>query len=304
MKKPYRYLELTMEELDQLERERTIFLMVLSPIEAHGPHLPLGADLVLGEKVQQQHLQIIQEEFPSYQPVLLPPLPLGADALPRPGSLGISGSLLGRILKGWGRELAGMGFKYLLLADNHGGPRHLLACEKAARSLYRQHNFYLLNPFSREFSLMMAGEPQFLQQTGLQPGQCGDIDDLHAGTNETSLLLAAQSEQVREIYRELPPNSAPPPGGIFVFLAGLFRLLGRQRLAGEIKNLGRIAAWAGDPRIPSYIGCPARARSEAGQAMLKARQEVTREIINSALQGEEVSLRPPLWPLHILSRLP
>ncbi len=304
MKEPYRYLEMTMDELDQLERERTIFLMVLSPIEAHGPHLPLGADIVLGEKVQQQHLEIIQEDFPSYQPVLMPHLPLGADALPRPGSLGVSGSHLGRILESWGRELAGMGFKYLLLADNHGGPRHLLACEKAARRLYRKHNFYLLNPFSREFSLMMAGDHQFLQQSGLQPGQCGDIDDLHAGTNETSLLLEAQAEQVQDIYRELPPNSAPPPGGIFVFLAGLFRILGRKRLAGEIKNLGRIAAWAGDSRIPSYIGCPARAQAEAGRAMLEARRTVAREIIGSALEGKEVSLRPPLWPLHILSRLP
>lgn len=304
MKKPYHYLELTMDELDQLERSRTIFLMSLGPIEAHGPHLPLGADILLGQKVQEQHLEIIQSDFPTYQPVIMPTLPLGADALPKLGSLGVSAPILRRTLLNWGRGLAKMGFKYLLLADNHGGPRHLLACEIAARQLYRKYNFYLLNPFSREFSMMMADDPRLLQQSGLQPGQCGDIADLHGGTNETSLFLAAKPEQVRDIYRELPPNSAPPPGKLFVLLAALFRILGQKSLGREIENLGQTALWAQDPDAPSYVGCPARAQAEAGIAMLEARKTVARSIIETALKGEKVSLRPPLWPLRILSRLP
>ncbi len=304
MAKNLNYLELTMEELDGLDREKTIFLMVLSPIEAHGPHLPLGTDLFLAEKIQNQYLEVINEDFPSFQAVTLPPLPLGADALPRPGSLGIGAPLLSRLLESFGKDLVGMGFKYLILADNHGGPRHLLACERAARRLYKKHGFYLLNPFAREFSLMMSGDQKFLEGSGLETGICGDIGDLHAGTNETSLLLATGEEHVREHFKELPHHNPPHPGKLFVFLSSIFRFFKKENLAQEVKTLGRIAAWAEDKETPSYIGAPASASPEAGEAMLQCRRKVAREIIARAVQGEEIKLRPPLWPLHILARLP
>ncbi len=304
MARVYQYLELTMKELDGLNRERTIIVMSLSPIEAHGPHLPLGTDLLLAEEIGKQYVDIIKEDFPGYQAVILPTLPLGADALPRLGSIGVSAPNLTRILESFGRELAGMGFKFLLLADNHGGPRHLLACERAARRLYKKHGFHLINPFSREFSLMMAGDREFLEGSGLKAGECGDIEDLHAGTNETSLLLATKEEQVRENFRELPQNEAPEPGKIFVLLAGLFRVIRKEKLAREVNSLGRIAAWAGNGEIPAYIGSPALAKPEAGSAMLECRRNVAREIISQILEGDEVKLHPPLWPLALLARLP
>ncbi len=304
MTKSLSYLDLTMEEMDGLDRDRTIFIMVLSPIEAHGPHLPLGTDLLLAQEIQQQYIEIIEEDFPSYQAVVLPPMPLGADALPRPGTLGIGAPLLTKLLESFGKDLSAMGFKFLFLADNHGGPRHLLACERAARRLYKKFGFYLLNPFAREFSLMMAGDGEFLQGSGLGKGKCGDIEDLHAGTNETSLLLATQEKQVRDTFKELPENPAPEPGKIFVFLSSLFRIFRKEKLAREIKSLGRIAAWAGDEEIPAYIGSPAGATPKAGKAMLDCRRRVAREVFSRALEGDEVKLRPPLWPLHILARLP
>ena len=42
--KVLRLEEMTMPELDALDRERTLIAIPISPLEAHGPHLPLGTD--------------------------------------------------------------------------------------------------------------------------------------------------------------------------------------------------------------------------------------------------------------------
>jgi len=298
------YRELTKDELESLEREKTVFFMVLSPLEAHGPHLPLGTDLILGEEIKEMMVEILQEDYPEYVPVNLPDLTLGSDALPRAGSIDVGAPVLFKVLNSYGEKLAGLGFKYLFLADNHGGPRHLLACERAGKKLYKRFGFYLINPFAREFDLMMKGEEEFLEESGLKPGRCGDMTDLHAGTNETSLLLAKSGEWVRANYRELPAAAPPEPGRIFSLAAGFFGFLGQKELACQIRNLGRTASWAADGNLPAYIGAPNRASSEAGEAMFAARRKVTRKIMHSALKGEKVDLRPPLWSLRFLSRFP
>ena len=38
---------LTWPEVDALERARTVVLLPVGAIEAHGPHLPLGTDVII-----------------------------------------------------------------------------------------------------------------------------------------------------------------------------------------------------------------------------------------------------------------
>ena len=47
----FKYTELTTFELDSLNRDKTVFLLPISPLEEHGPHLPLGTDLYLAESL-------------------------------------------------------------------------------------------------------------------------------------------------------------------------------------------------------------------------------------------------------------
>ena len=48
--------------------------MAVSPIEVHGPHLPLGTDVFVAEELRRRYAAALQEEFPDYTLVVLPSL--------------------------------------------------------------------------------------------------------------------------------------------------------------------------------------------------------------------------------------
>lgn len=278
-------------------------LMALSPLEAHGAHLPLETDILVAEKLLERYIELLQEKFPDYDLVRLPSLPMGSDALPRPGSLDFPARLLEKTLYSLARNMAGWGFKFLFIADNHGGPRHLLACEAAARKAYRRLGFYLINPFNREFALMMNQDPWLLESDELDKGSCGDLHDLHGGSNETSLMLALSPDKVKD-QEKVSQEKPPPPAPLFAFAARLFKALGRKKTGEELMNLGSTAAWAADKNGSSYIGAPDLASKGRGEAMLAKRLENAEELFTKAINGEAVPMKPPLWSLRILRFLP
>ncbi len=297
------YVRMTLPEIDALERDKTIFLMAVSPIEVHGPHLPLGTDVFVAEELLRRYSAALQKEYPGYTLVELPPLYLGADALPIKGSLSVPAPLVRKVLLSYVQGLAAQGFRYLFLADNHGGPRHQLGIESASRKAWRKHRFYLVNPFNHEFRLMVQHDPAFLQETGLGPGTCGDDADAHAGTNETSLMLQAAPDQVRDNWRTVPPSLPPPPAGAVLFLGRLLSIFSRT-LGEDLKHLAYTLSWVGDPRMKPYMGAPALAGAAAGEAMLQARTGIAMAFFRQALAGEEIRITPLLWGLRFLQQLP
>lgn len=300
----YYYQDITMEELKKLDQDKTIFLMALSPLEAHGPHLPLGTDVIVSEKLLALYDQALEEYYQDYDRVIMPTLALGADALGRVGSINLAARLIEKTLYSFSRSLAEVGFKYLFIADNHGGPRHLMAIEAAARKIYKKFGFYLVNPFVKEFNLMMKADQEFLEGSSLKEGTCGDLYDLHGGTNETSLMLALAPEKVKENYRGIGENKPPAAATIFKVLAGIFKLFGAQELASEVRDLGSIANWSANDSYEAYIGVPKEATNAAGEEMIAKRLELALELFSRALKGEPLALRPPLWSLRILRYLP
>ncbi len=211
--------------------------------------------------------------------------------------------LLRKVLLAYAKGLAAQGFRYLFLADNHGGPRHQMATEAASRRAWSKYRFYLVNSFNHEFRLMVQHDPAFLKATGLQPGNCGDDADAHAGTNETSLMLKAEPHQVREAWRSVEPSLPPPSARALLFLGGVAGLFSRT-LGEDMKHLAATLAWVGDPRMKPYMGAPALASAEAGEAMLKARTAIAMGFFRDALAGKEIRITPLLWGLRLLQSLP
>lgn len=297
------YVQMSLPEIEALDRDRTIFLMAVSPIEVHGPHLPLGTDIFVAEELLERYAAALRREYPPYTIVQLPSLYLGADALPVKGSLSVPAPVVRKALLAYVKGLAAQGFRYLFLADNHGGPRHQLGIESAARLAWRRHRFHLVAPFNHEFRLMVQHDPSLLERTDLQPGNCGDDADAHAGTNETSLMLRADPARVRDNWRTVPP-SLPPPGVAAVLLLGRVLSLFSKTMGRDLQHLANTLAWVGDPRMKPYMGAPALAGAEAGEAMLQARTDLAMGFFRRALAGEVVRIAPLLWGLRFLQALP
>src|SRR6185312_5388411 len=50
---PRKWAEMTWEEVRELDGSRAVALLPVGAIEAHGPHLPLGTDVVIAEAMAE-----------------------------------------------------------------------------------------------------------------------------------------------------------------------------------------------------------------------------------------------------------
>ena len=56
-----RWESLTKSAFDRLDRARCVVLVTCSPVEVHGPHLPLGADALEGEGLAERVLRFLPD---------------------------------------------------------------------------------------------------------------------------------------------------------------------------------------------------------------------------------------------------
>jgi len=298
----FKYVDLTRPELEALDPARTVVFSSLSPLETHGDHLPLGTDLFIAESLRDRIMKRFGESRPDAVALVLPSLCLGADAIPASGSVPIGHRAILRILLDTGGTLSDLGFRVWVLTDNHGGPLHQIAVETAARKLARR-GLCLVAPFNVLFRRMLDHDPDLLRSTGLPAAQCGASEDSHAGTNETSLMLALHRKKVRDTWRRTGPARRPPVKAPLRLLAGAGGLLngvGLRNAATDLRFLAEALAWVTDPDMEPYQGDPSRASAEAGEAMVQYHVELGVELLEQALAGACPRSRPIAWSLRLL----
>lgn len=298
-----RFEELTGRDLGAIDRKRSVLFGAVGPPEIHGPHLPLGTDLRVAEALRDSYARRFLHRHRDRDAILLPTLPLGADALPRPGSLQVPSRALEAVLYSWGVGLSRAGFGIMVLADNHGGPRHLLAVEAAAERLWRRHGFILVTPFCEVFSRMVSEDPEILAVTGLAADAIGGLSDLHAGTNETSLFMVLGEREILPPPAMVPPVEPPEVPRWARIISRILEGLGAGRLSDEVWHLGIVSAWASREDV-AHLGAPDRATREAGERMFSYRVDLCEKLLDVALTGERPRTPPPLWSLRILRFLP
>lgn len=297
------YAELTMSGLRGIDPRQTICLMAVSPLEVHGPHLPVGTDVFVGEKLQEEYCRAIGR-YPGFRLLLLPPLYAGCDPLPLKGSIPIRAKTLESLLWDYVRGLAGQGFRYLIVCDNHGGPSHQIAMEIVAGRAWRRYGFAFINPFNVVFRKMVQHDHDFLNLVRLTPGTCGDDPDAHAGTNETSLMMASREDLVGD-WKGVPPSLPPERTGLAALAGRLGGMLGRLGLKGigaELDHLASLLAWTGSPGMLPYMGLPGMASREAGERMIKGHVSIAMDLLEEALAGKKPSTRPMLWWIRAFRR--
>lgn len=278
------YMELTRDEIARLDRENTLFVSVVAPIEVHGGHLPTGTDLFVADGILKRTV----ERLEGWTAVRLPDLALGAQAIPAPGSVRVKAKVLEAALLAWGESLAALGFRYWMVFDNHGGATHQSAEAEAARKLKRR-GFNLIIPFVPILKDMAEGR---MAAIGLAPGHDGGMEDAHAGTNETSLMLALSPQKIRESYRT-QPRWKPTH---FTAMGNLGRALGQP-------FLGAAMDWFASPDNPHYVGCPAEATREAGERMAEYHVAAGLHMLEEAKAGRYVPVKPYPGFVTMISKL-
>lgn len=151
-------------------------LLPFGILEKHGPHLPLGTDLLnvryVADHAAQQEYAII---FPEYFAGQI------FEAKSQPGTVAYSAELQLQLLQETTDEMARNGCKKVVIINGHGGNEHLLPYFAQAQ-LDKPHDYVVYVQWGHETPKKIGAE-----KTG---------PDYHAGTSETSNVLVTHPDLV------------------------------------------------------------------------------------------------------------
>ena len=181
----YLLQELTREEARAIAPE-ALALFPVGATEQHGPHLPTGTDTFAVEHVAREAARAVADRLPM---VVAPTLPFGSSHhhLPFGGTMSLGTETYYRVVYDLVESLIDGGFRRVMIINGHGGNHELV--QLVVRDLALKHP---LHPAAASYwtlawhDLVAAGA----HRGGRLPG--------HAGTFETSLVLALRPDLVRE----------------------------------------------------------------------------------------------------------
>jgi creatinine amidohydrolase len=296
-----RWETLTKSQFDRLDRGRTVVLVTCSPLEVHGPHLPLGADVLEGEGLAARMLRLLPERHRERTFLKLPFVYAASDAVPQPGSLAFRPSTTIAVIEDLGRSLAAQGFRDVLVSNFHGSPRHFLSIEVACDRVARERGIRMLCIFSALLSRLSGGGSELGDVLAHLDGvEKADFEgDTHGGLVETSQLLALHPEWVDPVFKELPRRSVD----LWLDERGEARPKAqRGKLASLVPMLAAYRAAIRFFSEETYSGAPAKASADLGERILDTLSGHAAELVARLLDGElpEAEWHSPLWKLRHL----
>ena len=296
-----RWETLTKGPFDRLDRGRTVVLVTCSPLEVHGPHLPLGADALEGEGLAARMLRFLPERHRGRTFLKLPFVYAASDPVPQPGSLAFRPSTTIAVLEDLGRSLAAQGFRDVLVSNFHGSPRHFLSIEVACDRVSRERGIRMLCIFSALLSRLNGGGSELGDVLGHLDGasKADFAGDTHGGLVETSQLLALHPDWVDPGFKELPRRTVD----LWLEERGETRPKAQR---GKLASLGQmLASFKAGIRFFSqetYSGAPGKASAELGERILDTLAGHAAELVAQLLDGElkETEWHSPVWKLRHL----
>ncbi len=172
---PVHWEELTAPDfVTAVERSSGTAVVPLGIVEKHGPHLPLGTDLLDARALSTR---AAEQEYT----IVFPPYYFGQifEARHQPGTLAYSERLVFELLQETVDEIARNGIKKIILVNGHGGNNSFLQffCQsQLARR--RDYAVYLFQP---------AADPE--AEAAIRKLRKTKVD-MHAGEVETSTMLS------------------------------------------------------------------------------------------------------------------
>ena len=169
-----------------------LVIVPVGALEAHGPHLPLGADTIQAEVTSEQLADRVDA-------VLAPTLGYGVcpEARRFTGTVSLSISELEASAFGLFRELGRMGVRRVLVISGHAERAHMAALREAADQAMQAH------PSLR---VVVLSDYDFVYELR---GQEAPATDGHGGLLETSRMLALAPRTVGTERPVVPHRGSP-----------------------------------------------------------------------------------------------
>jgi creatinine amidohydrolase len=240
---------LTWAAVRELPAARTVAILPTGAIEAHGPHLPLGTDVIIAEAMARAGADRLAAR--GLHVLLLPSLTM----TPAPFAAAFAGTLhtppeaTTMIVTGVLRSLGAHGLRIAAIANAHHDPAHVGALRRAISDASPADLMVVFPDLTRRrWAERLTAE--------FQSGAC------HAGRYESSIVLAERADLVRtDVMSTLTPNP--------------------RSLVDAIRAGQTTFAEAGGP--DAYFGFPADATAEEGRAIVETLGAILADAVVDAI---------------------
>ena len=181
---PSRWDELTASDWPKAqEKANYTCVLPIGILEKHGPHMPMGSDLI---HVRELAARATKLEYA----VVFPDFFYGQifEAKHQPGTFALPSRVVWDLLDATVEEIGRNGFKRIIIVNGHGGnPELLRFFIQSQLERRRDYVVYYFDPepdpeFERKAKALRKSDPAI---------------DMHAGENETSLLLHLRPDLVQ-----------------------------------------------------------------------------------------------------------
>ena len=251
---------MTWVEVRDLDRARTVAILPLGAVEAHGPHLPLSTDRIIASAMAEEGARRLAAR--GLSPLLLPPVDYTAAgfAAAFPGTLSMRPETVVALLTDVATAVEHSGVRFLALVNAHLDPTHLQSIYDALGRIQSETRLAVAFPdvTRKPWALRLTEE--------FKSGAC------HAGCYEGSIVMARKPELVREqVRRRLPANP--------------------ESLSRAIWKGLKTFEEAGGPQ--AYFGDPATATAAEGEQTIAVLGEILEEVVVQLIEGQPPEPRLP-----------
>ena len=265
-------------DLDALNRDRTLFLLVVGMLEEHGPHLPVGTDTFGVEYEASRVAERLSLALLDWRIVVMPTVHYGSSGANQignmaihPGTYGLRHSTLRSLIADIGGQIAQNRFRWIFVMNGHGAPTHHAAVNEGCDFVSEVFKVTMLNIsglFNADPAIQSKGKSVTAKYfSAADVASFGG--DVHAGVGETSAVLAIRPYLVRPSYKTLPSLRADS--------------------LQERREIARKSDW------PGYFSSPARANADYGRDIEAWWVDGMTDLILQAVRGENL-FRRPRWP--------
>ena len=243
------------EQFKELANKTDLAFLPVSPMEAHGPHLPLSSDVLTACQMSDDTARKLHAR--GVESLIAAPINycVAQSASCFPGTTSISTTTMTAIIEDVCTSLARSGFKKIMLVSGHAEPASIEAIIQGAENVkktYPDFKFFFSEWFAKGlphvYHILREEHPEW---------------DIHAGEIETSQILYLHPEWVDEnTLKTLKVNNA----------AEHFN----EKLEAGADNFIDLGA------PDTYFGDPAKATAETGRKIFDI---VSDFIVNEVLDN-------------------
>ncbi len=231
------FQHLTWKEAKAAIRQGAVILLPVGSTEAHGPHLPLATDVIISEEMSRRAAARLQSQ--AISAFVLPALAYSVTDFSSDfaGTISIRKATATALIRDICVALYRQGAQLIVIANSHLEPEHVASINDAIEQVKQETGRAVAFPDKRRRRWATTLTTEF------QRGDC------HAGSYETSLVMAARPELIREEVR---------------------RTLARVPISIAEKIRGGAQTFKEAGGVEAYFGSPTEATRDEGEASYDA----------------------------------